>query len=475
MGLSGGGRGSARGAPSPEDHDVPQQTENPAGPGVFTPGWTDRSYWLGEAPAAPNPPAALPDACDVLVIGSGYTGLAAALQTARGGRDTVVLEAGTPGQGCSTRNGAHVSTSIKPGFEALARRHGPERARAIRAEGPRALDWLEDFIAAEGIDCGFRRCGRFHAAHSAAHYERLAREAETIHRAEGVAAHPVPRHEQARELATGFYHGGVVFPGFATLHPARYHGGLLARAEAAGARLVWDCPAAAIMRNGAGVTVATARGPIRAREVVVATNGYTGGLTPWLRRRIIPIGSQIIATGDLPPGTVERLFPTGRIVTDTRRVVYYFGPSPDRRRVIFGGRVSAGEVPPTVSGPRLHAEMARIFPELAEARIAHAWAGTVAYTFDELAHCGSHEGIHYALGYCGAGVSMSSYLGTRTGQRLLGLAEGRTAFDDLPFPTRPFYAGRPWFLPAAVAWYRLRDRAECRLAAWQGERRIRAP
>ncbi len=156
---------------------------------------------------------------------------------------------------------------------------------------------------------------------------------------------------------------------------------------------------------------------------------------------------------------MRALFPTGRIASDTCRVVYYYRASPDRRRVIFGGRVSATETDPRVSAPRLRAAMVRLFPELAGAGISHSWMGTVAYSFDTLAHCGVHEGIHYAAAYCGSGVSMASYLGMRTGQKVLGLAEGRTAFDDLPFPTRPLYAGRPWFLPALVAWYRMARRA----------------
>jgi hypothetical protein len=112
--------------------------------------------------------------------------------------------------------------------------------------------------------------------------------------------------------------------------------------------------------------------------------------------------------------------------------------------------------------------MCRLFPELADTRIAHSWYGRVACSFDDLAHTGTHEGVHYAMGYCGSGVSMASYLGMRMGQRVAGRREGRTAFDDLPFPTRPFYRGTPWFLPPIVAWYRWRDRLEFRRHAAGG-------
>ena len=202
-----------------------------------------------------------------------------------------------------------------------------------------------------------------------------------------------------------------------------------------------------------------ARGSVVASNVVVATNGYTGALTPWLRRRVIPIGSYIIATEPIPRVMMDRLMPRDRIVSDTRKVVYYYRASPDRQRILFGGRVSHNETDPKISGPRLHAEMVRIFPELARTRISHSWAGFVAYTFDEMMHVGVRDGLYYAMGYCGSGVGMAGYLGTRIGQQVLGLKQGATAFDGLPFATRPFYWGTPWFLAPSVAYYRWRDRS----------------
>jgi glycine/D-amino acid oxidase-like deaminating enzyme len=218
------------------------------------------------------------------------------------------------------------------------------------------------------------------------------------------------------------------------------------------------CPATVITRSGQDFLVETPRGTIRARDVVVATNGYTGPLTGWMRRRVIPIGSYMIATEMLDPALMDRLIPRNRIVSDTRKVVYYYRASPDRRRILFGGRVSLSETDPRRSGPRLHADLSAIFPELATTRISHSWCGFVAYTFDELMHIGRHDGMHYAMGYCGSGVGMASYLGMRLGQQVLSLPEGATAFDELPFQTRPFYSGNPWFLAPSVLFYRWRDR-----------------
>ena len=417
----------------------------------------DYPIWLDDLDPAPDCSAALPAKTDVLIIGGGYTGLNAAFETAGAGRETLVLDAGDPGQGCSTRNGGQISTSIKPTFSALAQRHGPDRARAIRDIGAQALAWIEESIAAKGIDCDFSRCGRFHAAHTPAAFEALTRAAKTLRAEDGITTRIVPREAQMSELGSARYCGGLVFPDHAALHPAKYHRGLVTAAQSKGATIIGHCRVTGIAPNGDGFLVQTSRGPIHSRDVIVATNGYTSGVTPWLRRRIIPIGSYVIATEPLPRDLVDHLFPTGRIASDTRKVVYYYRTSPDRRRIIFGGRVSANETDTKTSGARLFDAMAGLFPEIADFGITHSWSGTVAYTFDEIAHTGSHEGVHYAMGYCGSGVSMASYLGMKLGQRVLGQAIGQTALDDLPFPTRPFYSGRPWFLPAAVAYYRWRD------------------
>ena len=410
-------------------------------------------YWWDTAgPPPEGDTAPLPAAVEVAVIGSGYTGLNAALQTAWGGRETLVLDAQSPGWGCSTRNGGQISTCIKSQEAALARRYGADTARRIAAEGAASLAHMGEMIAAEGIDCDFRVAGRFCGAHTPRAYDALARKAtepDTL---------VIPRAEQHREIGTDAYHGGIVQTRHAQIDPARYHRGLMERVRTAGARVVGDCAVTALDRYGDGWRLTTPRGPVSARTVIVATNGYTGPATPWQRRRVIPIGSYMIATEPLPEGVMDRLLPTRRNIVDTRHVVYYYRASPDGRRMVFGGRVSAGDVDLTVAAHRLHDAMVALFPDLRAIRVSHAWMGHVAYTFDELPHIGEAEGLHYAMGYCGSGIGMASYLGMRLGQRVLGEARGRTALDDLPFPTRPFYTGKPWFLPATVAWYRLRDR-----------------
>jgi glycine/D-amino acid oxidase-like deaminating enzyme len=415
-------------------------------------------YWWDRVPRPASTHVPIPGNVDVAIVGSGYTGLHAALQTARAGRRTIVFDADDLGFGCSTRNGGQISTSVKPGYETLARRHGAPKAFDILREGQRSLEWIGEFIGSERIDCDFAVVGRFHAAHNRAQFDQLVRKLR--HQQPGLEfdARVVPRSEQRAEIGTDAYFGGVVYAQHASLDPARYHEGLLQRARDAEVDLAARCTVTAIVKDGTRFRIVTSRGTTSARDVVVATDGYTGPLSPWLQRRVIPIGSYVIATEPMEETRMAQLIPRNRIVSDTRKVVFYYRASPDRRRILFGGRVCIDETDPAVSGPLLHAELARIFPELADVRISHSWCGFVAYTFDELMHVGRHEGIHYATGYCGSGVGMGSYLGMRVGQQVLERPEGRTAFDDLPFPTRPFYSGKPWFLAPSIRYYRWRDR-----------------
>lgn len=431
---------------------------------VFTRDYKSEPYWHDHTTKPFSSNVILPAKTDVLVIGSGYTGLHTALQTARGGRSTLVIDTGNLGQGCSTRNGGQISTSVKPSTELLAKKYGHVRACAIRNEGETALNWIEDFINDESIDCDFKRAGRFHAAHTAAQYDIISKEADHMSRFEGIDSFSVSKSDQRSELGTDVYHGGVVFPRHASLHASKYHYGLLQKTLAAGVSHVPYCPAIAIIRiaekGDSQYRIQTSKGDVIARDVMIATNGYTSRLTPWMQQRIIPIGSYIIATEPLDSSLMDELFPTDRIASDTCRVIYYYRASPDRTRVLFGGRVSANETNPDISGPQLHKQMCRIFPQLSDSQISHSWSGTVGYTFDTMAHTGKHDGLYYAMGYCGSGVSMASYLGMRAGQKIIGNTAGQTAFDNLPFPSRPLYSGKPWFLPPVVSWYRWRDQLE---------------
>ena len=426
----------------------------------FSEDYKETSYWLDDISASDsknNHSPELPEQTDLVIIGSGYTGLNAAIETAAQGMETLVIDQGDLGQGCSTKNGGQISTSVKPTLKALSEKYGVEKANAIRQEGLNALNWIEDFIALENLNCEFIRCGRFHGAHTPSQYEQMCATLNDLSQ-ENIIAHPVEKFAMSSELGTHFYHGGLVFPDNASLHPAKYHRELIRLAVERGSKLIGNCKALKISRDSDRFVISTSQGEVVTKKIAIATNGYTSSLTPWLKRRIIPIGSYIIATECLHPELMDRLFPTNRMITDSRKVVFYYRPSPDRTRILFGGRVSARETDPSKSGPKLLKDLVRLFPELTRTKISHSWTGTVAYSFDELAHTGTQSEMHYAMSYCGSGVSMASYLGMKMGRKIAEVSDSDTAFDGLQYPSRPYYFGRPWFLPLAVEWYRMTDR-----------------
>jgi glycine/D-amino acid oxidase-like deaminating enzyme len=374
-----------------------------------------------------------------------------ALQTASAGRRTTVIDAEAAGWGCSTRNGGQISGEIKPDYDTLSHRYGSDRAYALIKEARHALKWLGEFVDQQEIDCDYQRCGRFLAAHSPRQFQKLVTYAQNQPRGLEQNLQIVSARDQAGEIDSSYYHGGLVIERHCSLDPARYHAGLMRKVLDLGAQIIGHCPAIAVERNADGYKVST-------RELVVATNGYTSNITPWQRRRIIPIGSYMLATEPMDLDRASQLMPRQRVFSDTRKIVVYFRRSPDGRSLLFGGRVSVFESDPDKSLPALRQEMLRIFPQLEDVRISHTWMGFVGYTFDYLPHLGVQNGIHYAMGYCGSGICLASYLGNRLGLQLLGNAEGQSAFNQPGFQTRPLYSGKPWFLSASVRYYQLRDR-----------------
>ncbi len=418
-------------------------------------------YWWEDAPREKGDIGTPTAESDLIVVGSGYTGLSAALVCAEAGMSVTVIDKDVIGFGCSSRNGGSIGSSIKPELDTLTRRHGATRAAAIRKEGMDSVTHLDAFIRKYGIDCDWSYCGRYAAAHTPAAFEMLKREAAAAERLGDAPMIIVPREEQLSELGSSRYFGGAITPGFGGLQPAKLHSGVLAAARRAGVALHGGCEAVEIGRNpsGAGQIVRLADGRVlRAGKVLVATNGYSGNLLPWVKRRVIPIATQMLATEKLSPDIAHALVPNGRMVLDTRKLVLYFRLSPDGKRMVFGGRASITQTDPIQTLPRLYEMMLSVYPQLAGTRVTHAWSGTVAYTFDELPHLGQNHGIHYCMGYCGSGVTLSIYYGTRMGRKLAGLPGGETALDGLSFQTRPLYNGRPWFLPMAVGWYAMMDK-----------------
>ena len=415
-------------------------------------------YWWEAAPLTETEAADIPGRAKVGIVGAGYAGLSAALTLARAGHSVVVFDSQSAGEGASSRNGGICSGNIKIPFGQMIKTLGMDRAMAVYGEGVAARESLARFIAYEEIDCGFEYVGRFTGANNPQDYDRMGREADALNKQFDLGVEMVPRSEQRRELGTDFYHGGQTRPDIAGLHPGLLHRGLLERVKAVGVTVIAQTPVTGIRRDGGEFELSTARGELRAGEVVVATNGYTGPATPWLRRRVIPIPSQIIATEPLPSETLDRLMPKRRMCGDTRNLYNYYRPSPDGTRIIFGGRGGTDTDDPRKKCTQLLGNLVEIFPELADVKLSHSWWGYTGYSFDFLPHLVVHDGIHYATAFCGSGVVWAPWIGRKAALKILGDSEAETAFTMFGFKGRPLYWGKPWFLPAVIAWYGLKDR-----------------
>jgi glycine/D-amino acid oxidase-like deaminating enzyme len=426
-------------------------------------------WWEAYHPTATDP-VDLPKRVRVAIVGGGYGGLSTALEAAKHDVDCVVLEAAELGFGASTRNGGGVSGGINIGksFSGKGLDPGSNRAQAVLEDGADAFSLVERLIAEHAIDCSWQKTGRFVGAWTPTHFANQSKKVALLNEAARSEATMIPRERQREEMASDYYYGGMVVERSAHLHPALYYKGLLDACRTRGIPVRARAAVEKISKRDGGWEVRTARGSVMADEVVIATNGYTGDVTPELKRRVVPLASHIIATEELPPDLAKSLIPKNRTLADTRRVLCYYRMSPDGKRMIFGGRARFTPVSPQQSAPILHRFMTDRFPQLRGVKVTHAWTGNVAFTLDALPHMGRQDGMHYLLGCNGSGIAMMTYLGWQTARKIAGITNQPSAFDTDDFPTHPLYSGNPWFLPAIGGWYRFRDELDRGLARFGG-------
>ena len=425
----------------------------------------EHNYWLTTT-EFPKVDAArsIPEVVDVAVIGAGFTGLSAARTLAKRGAKVAVLESETIGWGASSRNGGMVLTGMKLGVNQLISMYGRELTQRMYAASLASMDCVEQIVREEGIACDFVRCGHLEVACKQKHFDDYARQAEVIAREFNHTLRVVQKHELSSEIGSTIYYGGMVDEVSAGCNPARYVAGLARAAMKAGAEVFEHARVETIRRDSRqgepGWKLATSRGPLWAREVFVATSGYTGKATPALQKKLIPIGSFIITTEVLPEALARELSPRNRMIYDSKNFLYYYRLTPDRR-MLFGGR--AAFFPETTQTVRQSAEILRrglidVYPQLSDAKIDYVWGGTLDFAFDIMPHAGQMDGMYYAVGYAGHGVAMATYQGQKIAELMAG-DKPENPFVGIPFPGAPLglYNGRPWFLPLAGAWYKFLD------------------
>lgn len=415
-------------------------------------------YWWEAAPVRPLPTQPLDKQADVVILGAGYAGLTAGLTLARAGRRVVVLDKMNPGEGASSRNGGITSGNIRLSYAELVRKYGEARAMAIEAEGKAAREFIYDFIRTENLNCDFSLTGRFYGAIGKAQYETMARSAEKLQKTLGIESYAVPYAEQRQYVGTDYYRGGSVRMDIGGLHPGKYHAEILRVTLAAGVTVHSDTAVKSITNDGAGFRVETSAGTIIGRQVLICTNGYTDGANPWLRRRLVPVRSRIIATEELPSELMAQLMPRRMMCGEGKVLGYYYRPSPDGKRILLGGRDASQSGDPTASTVQLRDGLINLFPELADVKLSHSWFGNVAMHRDMLPRIFEHNGLTYATGFCGSGVVWAPWIGSRAAHKLLADDQRKSAFDFRPIPAIPLYAGKPYFMPALIQVYRLQDR-----------------
>ncbi len=393
----------------------------------------------------------------MLIVGSGLTGLSAALRLARGGRTVVVVDAGEIASGASCMNGGMVSPDIKAGIKVIFAEHGPELGREMWEATVRSVDIVSDLAASESIDAQIVRGGM--AALGVGQGAQSKFEKSVAWYRENVGVDwEVLGPDRVGEIVGGDHFTTALFePEGIGIQPARFVFGLAERAAGVGAALVANCRATAFERQGAGFQVTTSKGTVRAGDVVLATNGYTTAEpSPELARRVVPVGSYIIVTEPLGERAAA-VFPRGSMTYTKKRLLNYMRRTPDDRILIGGRRNLHPGLDLEESAADLQRQLLGYFPDLEGVPITHVWGGKLAVPFDLVPHMGQIDGAWYALGYAGHGVGLSTLMGHELGGMLLG-EERPSVFTKVPHPKRFYYRGNSWFLTPASILYRTLDR-----------------
>ena len=419
-------------------------------------GVTDYPEFAG--PEFAGPELAGEVACDVCVVGGGFTGLSAALHLAERDYDVVLLEARRVGWGASGRNGGQLGSGQRRSQAELEKIVGPEDARRLWDLAEEAKAAVKARVRRHGIACDLKP-GLLRVAYKPGDATALAKQAATLQeRYHYPHIRAVSRAEVAAMLGTTIYHGGALDSDAGHLHPLNYALGLARAAEAAGARIFEGAPVTGI-GNGPRPSVATAAGRVWARYVVLACNGYLEGLERRIAGKIMPINNFVLATEPLGAARARALIRDDVAVADTKFVVDYYRLSADKRLLFGGGETYRRGFPADLKG-FVRKYMLRVYPQLAEARIDYAWGGTLAITLNRLPGFGRlGPGLFYAQGFSGHGVALTTLAGKLIAEAVAGSAERFDVFARLPQPGFPGGTLLRW--PAMVAgmlYYALRDR-----------------
>ncbi|WGL17035.1 FAD-binding oxidoreductase [Microbulbifer bruguierae] len=417
------------------------------------------SYYAASANNAPLYPALdqVVEA-DVCIIGAGYTGLSSALHLAEQGYKVVVLEAERIGWGASGRNGGHVGVGQRKGQEELERMLGLDAARVLWDMGLEAVKTVEDLIHKHNIQCDLKR-GIMHLAAKPSHDGWLREEVELLNTRYGYdKMRYADREEVGALVGSQRFYGGQIDSGSLHLHPLNYALGLAAAAANAGVQF-YEFSRVTSYTGGSPCVVNTAKGQVKARNVVLACNGYLGNLEPRMAGRIMPINNFILATEPLPEETARELIANDYALQDTLFVINYWKLSGDNRLVFGGGENYTSRFPQDIRA-FVRRYMLETYPQLADTRIDYGWGGTLAITLNRMPSIGRLEpNVYYSQGYSGHGVPTATFAGKLLAEAIGGTEEQFDVLSRIPTPSFPGGTLLRWpGLVAGMLYYSLKDK-----------------
>ncbi|HBF28454.1 FAD-binding oxidoreductase [Rhizobium sp.] len=418
------------------------------------------SYWHDTAPTFSGGITGPIDGhYDVAVIGGGFTGLASARQLAKAGAKVIVLEGQQIGWGASGRNGGHLNNGLAHSYLGAKAELGKERAIALYKALDSSIDTIEALIAEEGIDCNFRRAGKLKLASKPQHFEGLARNFEALHAEADPDTALLSPNDLKSEVGSPFF-GAMLSKKSAMMHMGRYVVGLAEAASRHGAVIAEKALVTSQTQANGVHSLVTSRGTVTANNVLVATGAYTTPNFGYFRRRIIAVGSFLIATRPLNETEVASVMPGNRTCVNTMNIGNYWRLASDNR-LIFGGRArfsaSSDQRSDAKSGEILRQSLVNIFPQLAKVEINYCWGGLVDMTKDRYPRAGYQDGVWYAMGYSGHGAQLSTHLGMIMADTIMGRPDANP-LKGLDWPAVPGHFGKPWFLPLVGMYYKMLDR-----------------
>ena len=393
---------------------------------------------------------------DVIVVGGGITGLSTALHLAEAGIEVALLEAHVPGWGASGRNGGQVNPGLKADPDEVEKRYGADLGGRMNSLSGAAPGFVFDLIQRLKIECDARRNGTLRAATSPRQALRLRSTAAQLSR-RGAPVELLEGEALAQAIGTRRYALAMLDRRGGDLNPLRYARGLAAAAHAAGAELYDNSRALRLQNQGQLWQVSTAGGSISAPRVVLATNGYTDGLWPELKKTIIPVFGAMAASAPLSETAARSILPGRSVLYEIGAITHYYRVDAGQR-LLFGGRGPMREVSDAAAIKHLLAYARRLWPAIGPLAWTHVWGGQLAMTTDHYPHV--HEpqpGVSICLGYNGRGVAMATVMGALLAARI---ANPRAPFD-MPITAMrgiPFHAFWRTGVRAAIARGRLIDR-----------------